>query len=404
MIDAVFAADAIVLAVRLVGYALLAASCAALAAFVYRNRIAEDLPETAALIVGLGVVAIYLNTRLVLIQFVGDNGNPLTIDSALANLAIFAVAALAAMVGRTAGHRVAGMEKFAWTVRSPGLSPIVRATGRFITVTLPTEIEDINGYDPVPPETKEAIAGKSFDFQRGLTLEEIEEQLTVRLTKKHEIGYVDIDLDASGAVTYLAVGQGPAGLGETLAPGMAAVAIRADPPFSASPGDTIEIWRGGDTPESLGMGELRAAIGDVVTVACDRAIARSIDPTISYRIMTHAADQNVDREFVTILRHSPETMSVLEVGPDTPLVRSVVGALEATVLAVQRDDTVETIPGRDYRIKGGDRLYLLGRPDRIRQVEAVAGVTSISLDSTSDGPSHWALRPGGGSGEVRDGR
>ena len=404
MIEAVFEFGIVALAIRLVGFAILAAVCAGAAAFVYLSRTGEGLPETAGLIVGLGAVAVYLNTRLVLIQFVGDDGDPLTINTALVNLAIFVVAGIASFAGHTAGERLAGMKRFSWTARSPSLSPIVRATGRFITVTLPTEIDDIDGYDPVTPETKEAIAGRSFDFPRGLTLSELEEQLTIRLTEKHDIGYVDVDLNDAGEVTYLAVGQGPAGLGETLAPGMAAVAIRADPAFSASPGDMIEIWRGGEEPVSLGMAELRAAIEDTATIACDRAIAQEIDPTATYRIMTHTAGANVDREFVTLLRHSAETMSVLAVNAETPLIGTPVGSLDVVVLAIKRGGQVETIPGRDYQIEAGDRLYLLGRPDRIRQIEDTAGVSAISLDSSITDTSQWAIRPGGSTGQVRDGR
>lgn len=404
MIDSLLDVGIVSLLIRLVGFALLAAACAGLAAFVYRNRIGENLPETAGLIVGLGAVAIYLNTRLVLVQFVGDEGDPLTSEAAFVNLIIFVVAGVATLIGHTFGDRTAASERFSLTVRSPSLSPIVRATGRFITVTLPDEIEDIDGYDPVPTETKAALAGRSFDFPRGLTIDELEEQLTVRLTEKHDIGYVDVDLDTEGGVEYLAVGHGPAGLGETLAPGMAAVALTADPASSASPGDTIEIWRAGEEPESLGVGELRAAVDDTVTVACDRSVAQAIDPATRYRIVTHAAGANADREFVTMLRTGAETMSVLQLDEVSPLAGTVVGSLDANVLAVQRGEKLETIPGREYRIAPGDRLYLLGRPDRIRRIEAAAGVVAISFDSSLADTTQWSIRPGGGTGELRDGR
>lgn len=403
-LEAILDVGVIWLAIRLIGFGILAATCAGAVAFLYRNRIGETLPDTAGLIVGLGVVAVYLNTRLVLVQFVGDDGDPLTIDAAFLNLAIFAVAGVASIAGQAAGHRIAAMNRFAWSSRSVGMSPIVRATGRTITVTLPDEIGDIDGYDPVTDKAKAALAGRSFDFPRGLTIDEVEEQLTGRLTEQHDVGYVDVDLVADGTVEYLAIGQGPAGLGETLAPGTAAVALSADPAFSASPGDTVEIWRGGDTPESIGMGELRAAVEDTVTIACDRSVATAIDPTASYRLVTHAADETADREFVTLLRHAPETMSILAVEGDTPLVGTALGELDADVLAVQRDGDILTIPDRDLTIRPDDRLYLLGRPDHIRRVEAIAGVSATPLDSSAADAIEWAPRPGGGTGKVRDGR
>lgn len=365
--------EALWVVARILGFGVLAGVSAALVAFVYRTRIREELPEGAALIVGLGVVAISLNTRLVFAQFVGGDGNPLTATTALVNMAIFTAAGVAAFGGRSIGHRVASTERFAWTGRQPSLSPIVRATGRYIAVTLPDQIGDIEGYDPVSPEAKTALADRTFEFPQGLTVEELEAQLVTRLTEKHDVGYVDVDLTADGSVEYLAIGQRPAGLGPTLPAGTGAVALRADPPFSASPGDTVEIWLGGD-PESIGVAELRASVGDVATVVADRALCDRIDPAVTYRLMTLPADTRPDREFAALLRRSKETMSTIQVGPESALVGVPLGALDVLVLALSRGEATTTIPDRDQVIAAEDRLVLLGRPDRLRKIESAGGI------------------------------
>lgn len=361
------------LLVRLVGFALLSGSVAALVAFVYRTRFRSALPESAGLIVGLGAVAIYLNTRLVLVQFVGDATDPLTMGQAVRNVIIFGVAGVAAFGGRTTGHRLATSERFSWAGRTPSLSPIVRATGRFITVRLPESIEDIEGYDPVEPATKATLAGREFDFPRGLTVEELESELSGRLTRRYDIGYVDVELTAEGTVEFLAMGQRPAGLGETIPPGMAACAIRADPPFSAFPGDTIEIWRGGPEPEAVGMAEFRAAVGEVVTVVCERRIATGLDPEISYRLVTHAGDARPDRDFLAALRRSEETVRVLDLGPESPLIDATIASLDVTVIAMERADELVTIPKGSMTLVAGDRLFLIGRPERLRKLEERGG-------------------------------
>ena len=377
---------------RLIGLAILSAICAGTAGFIYRSRIEVDLPETAGIIIGMGAVAVYLNTRLVFVQFVGEQATPLTIDVAISNLAIFAMAGIAAMAGQKGGQQLAQSDRILWMKRPPKFSPIVRATGRYITVKIPSEIQDIEGYDPVSDSSKEALQGRTFDFPRGMTVEDLERQLTILLSEKHDVGYVDVELTPDGAVEYLAVGQGPAGLGETLPPGMAAVAIRADPAFSASPGDSVEIWRGGEKPVSLGEAELRAVVGDVATLAGDQMIFDDIDPEITYRLMTHPGGINIEREFVALLRRSLETMGIIEIGQEAPLIGSSIGSVDANVLAIQRGDDIISLPDHAQIIHAGDRLFLLGRPDRLRKIEEVAGVSSVELDSSIIDPAQWATR------------
>ena len=354
---------------RVVAFGLIGGLAGFLAAFVYRNRIRSDLPETAALVIGLGVVAIYLNTRIVFTQFVGGEGDPLAVDTALANTTILIVAAITSLAGRSVGHRVADSERFTWTTVTPTLSPIVRATGRYISVTLPDSIEDIDGYDPVSTDAKAALAGRTLEFSRGLTVGELETALVTRLTEKHDIGYVDVDVEADGTVTYLALGQRAAGLGKTLPPGTGALALRADPPFSSSPGDTVEIWSDG---VSRGMAELRAVVEDVVTIAADDEVCEAIDPTESYRLVTHPGDAHPDREFAGMLRRSAETMRVIEIAERSVLTGSTVGSIDVVVIGIERPEEAVTIPKRSVRIQAGDRLCVIGRPERLRRLEEAA--------------------------------
>lgn len=357
---------------RVVGLAVLAAGMTATAAFVYRTRVRTRFPDGATLILGLGVVAIYLNTRLIFIQFVGETGDPLTVDEALVNVAVFVVAGGASYGGRYVGDRLGTSDRISWRGLRPDFSPIVRAAGRFITVTIPAEIGDIEGYDPVADETKKALAGRTLDFPRGLTVTELQSELAARLREDHEVGYVDVDLAADGTVEFLAVGRRAAGIGPTLPPKSAAVAIRADPPFSATPGDTLQVWHGGETDaERLGAAELRASVGAVATVAMDEATAGRIDPSVDYRLMTLSADSHPDREFAAMLRRSDETMSIVEIDTASPLVGTAIGGLDVTIIAVRSPEgDVETIPKRDRAIREGDELFAVGRPDTLRKLES----------------------------------
>lgn len=367
--------------VRIAGLGLLAGAVTTLAAFVYRVRARTQFPEGPTLILGLGVVAIYLNTRLIFVQFIGDIGDPLTVSEALLNISVFTVAGLASYGGRYAGDGLGTSERLNWGTFQTDFNPIVRAVGRFITVTLPEEIDDIDGYEPVRAETKRAIAGEQFEFPRGLTVEELRSQLAARIKEDHDVGYVDADLTDDGTVEFLAVGQRAAGIGPTLPPKAAAVAVRADPPFGATAGDTVQLWRtdSDGTRERLGTAELRASVGDVATVATDEAVAERVDPAVDYRLMTLAADSHADREFAAMLRRGDETMSIVEVDAESSLVGDIIGSLEATIIAIRSSGAeVETLPKRDREIRAGEQLFAIGRPDTLRKLDDASGARLLT--------------------------
>lgn len=67
LLTAILASQVVAAVLRIVGLAVLAGAVTAAVTFVYRVRVRSKLPEGATLILGLGVVAIYLNTRLVFV-------------------------------------------------------------------------------------------------------------------------------------------------------------------------------------------------------------------------------------------------------------------------------------------------------------------------------------------------
>jgi len=165
--------------------------------------------------------------------------------------------------------------------------------------------------------------------------------------------------------------------GDVIALTHPAVAVRADPPFAATAGDTVQLWQTDSEGEErrVGTGELRASVGRVVTLVTDERVAETLDLTQEYRLMTLSADSHPDREFAAMLRRSAETMSVVTVGTDSPLVGALVGSLDVAVVAVRSNDgAVETIPQRDRQIQAGDALFALGRPDALRKLEATTAV------------------------------
>ncbi|MDB9299709.1 potassium transporter TrkA [Halorubrum ezzemoulense] len=375
-------------AVTLVTFAVVAALLTGGAALSYRWYFRTAIPEGVTGLLGVAVVALYLNTTSLGSVAIGDNPTLLAPESVFFNLVSLGVAVVMAPVGRYAGDRLA-VDVFALSGAKQldgELSGVVRAVGRFTAVTLPPadEIGDMETYDPVSPEKKDEIAEKTLLFPRKLSPESLRERLVTRLKDEYGVGYVDVDLDADGSVEYFAVGSRAAGLGPTLAPESAAVAVAADPPNNATAGDTVQLWRDDPEPERVATGELRGVAGDAVTVALDESDAERLTDQGGYRLVTLPAEPRADREFASLLRSADETMASVTVAAGSDLDGSTVGEVGAVVAAVRpAAGSVQPIPPHDYAFGAGDLAYLVGRPDAIRSFEAAASTAGSAQTAAS---------------------
>lgn len=356
---------------------------------VHRWYAQQRVPDGLAVLVGLSGVALYLNTAGALGDVVDGQLDLLGIDAAIFNVVTFFVAGVAAAAGGRLGDRfAAGVFAVAGSRSVEGdVSRIVRSVGRVTTVKIPEEIGDIDGYDPVDAAAKEKLAGEVLVFPRRLTHAELRERFVERLRTDYGVGHVDVDFAEDATVEYLAVGSREAGIGPTLPPGTAALAVTADPPNNASPGDAVQLWTGGDpgggtVPKRVTNAELRGTAGDVATLAMDEQEARRLDVESRYRLVTLPVEARIDREFAAQLRAAEETLNVLTIGEDSALADATVGALDVAVIALRTaSGELEAIPPRTRALAAGETVYVIGRPDRLRKLEAAAA----SPDAASAG-------------------
>ena len=359
---------------NLLTYAILAGVVSGSAAAAYRWYVNDELPEGVAIIFGVSVIALYLNTASLGSYVAGEQVGLFDPATAFFNLVALGVATAVSPVGLRAGDvlgrnaaAMAGSRQLQGDV-----SEVVRSAGRVTSVTLPTaeELKDIDSYDPVPPETKERMSGQTLLFPRRITVEELRERLSTRIKEDYGVGHVDLELSSDATVEYLGLGSRAAGIGPTIAPGTAAIAVRADPPYAATPGDTVQLWIDDEGPKRVATAELRATAGDVATLALDESDAEKIDQSRQYRLVTLPAEPQADREFASLLRNADETMTVATVSAESELVGMPVGDLGPVVAAVRPGSgAVQAIPPRSYALAAGDELYLVGRPDSLRQAE-----------------------------------
>ncbi|RLM57198.1 potassium transporter TrkA [Halobellus sp. Atlit-31R] len=372
---------------RVLGLAGLAAILAAVAAILYRWYTREAVPAWLATLAGASGVALYLNAVGLFQRAVGsDPAEVFDPTLVFVNAATLGAAIVVSPAGRAVGDRLTTTTFAVVGAREldTGVSRLVSNVGRVRAVELPeaaADVDDIEGYEPVPAATKDALAGTTLLVPRNLRGDALRDRVVSRIKTDYGVGYVDLDLDDDGTVTRLGLGRRVAGVGATLAPGFAAVAVRADPGAGASAGDAVQLWRrpeagnGGHTgtAERVATGELRAANGDVATVVVDEADAERLDPTATYRLLTLPTDPGAEREFTSLLRAADETVDVVTVAAGSDLEGATLAGVDAAVAAVRpARGSIEAIPPQDRELAAGDALYLIARPERLRDVAALA--------------------------------
>lgn len=359
---------------RVVAFSLVSLAVSTVAALLYRWYFRGVVPSGLSALLGVGAVAIYLNTVGLLGEVIGTTADPFATEAVLVNvvtlLVAFAVTPLGSRIGDRIGRdtsAVSGAKELEGEV-----GRFVRAAGRVAVVELPPveEIADMENYDPVASEVKAQLGGKSLVFPRHLAASELRDRLVTRLKEDHEVGYVDVEIDEDGAVRYLAVGSRAAGIGPTLGPGTCAVAVEADPAHAASPGDVVQVWTAEEDPSRVAVAELRATADDVVTLAADEAEVGALSADATYRLVTLPTTPRADREFTSLLRAADETLGVARLREGSALVGSTVVDVDATVVAIRAaDGSLDTLPHRDRALVAGDDVYVVSRPETLRRLE-----------------------------------
>lgn len=387
--------DLFQLTAGLAGLGIAAATAAGLVALAHRWYVRERVPTGLAVLFGLTVVTLYLGTTGALGAVISGQDAVLEASEVLPNLSAVAVGAIGSLLGIRAGDAV-GTDLFAAAgghAVDRDMSDIVQSVGRVTSVRLPSDIDDIVGYDPMPDATKEQLADRRFLFPRRLHRAELRERLVARLKTDYGVGHVDVELADDGTVEYIAVGSRAAGIGPTLPPATNAVAVRADPAHAASAGDLVQVWEG-DPLKRVLTGELRGVAGDVVTVAIDASDTPKLNPATEYKLVTLPVQDRPDREFASLLRAAAETMGTVRVTAGSELAGMAVGDLRVSVAAITREDEPpEAIPARDRVLAADDVIYAIARPDALRQTEALSN-RQRPVDPTPDEAEPTAEIPG----------
>lgn len=355
---------------QILGFGLLALVAATGVAFVFRQRTTREIPAGAGVLLGVSVVAVWLNLDAVLTGSVVADTALRHYGSGVFLLGTFVVGTLVAELGRRIGDHLAcdvfGIANFEARGDVVGL---LRAARLAVVLEVPTEIEDAEGYLPVGERVERALAGRRLLFPRRLSVEELSERFATRLRRDFDVDHVDATFSEEGEIERLALGRKASGLGASLPPGTVGVALRGSPLPEAGTGDPVEVWTDGDAAEFVTTGELRATNGDVTTVVVDEDDVDELSHERTYRLVTHPDTTDDLSELVPVIRKAEETMTTVTVEPDGPLDGEFAGWLPVRVPVIDRDGTPIPFPAERETLQAGDRAYVVGTPAALRQLD-----------------------------------
>ena len=283
----------------------------------------------------------------------------------------------------------------------------VDALGRF-RVTVDGEVEDLEGYPPLPESLREEIRTDTWKLSADLSLPELEATLTEKLLEGYDLAEAAVRIDSKGNAT-IAAAPSIGGLSRRVPQGARAVSIDTLIPTGIARSDrvTIRLPEGdvggpvvsarthgvNEEPEpeveksededSTARTPRRAPTttgGDgQVTIACSNEDAKPLLSHSTAPTVVEARGSRPEYEAIGILRrggnrfqkHVVGTGSVLDGTPIREVkFRATYGV---AVLAMRRGVSITIVPREDVVLAAGDELLVVGdRADLRSFAEVVA--------------------------------
>ncbi|GAB3019069.1 potassium transporter TrkA [Natronobiforma cellulositropha] len=250
-----------------------------------------------------------------------------------------------------------------------------------VTVRPAGPIRDMEGFPPLSPSLREALAAGSWRLPADLPLSELEHRLETRLRTDHDLADVAVSLDDRGRATITAAPPS-SGLSKRVPEGSRAVTLETLVPTGLARDDTVVL----ETPT-------RSVDGTVLSVDATHVPSRAADGQETAEnappAATPATESAGGRGRVTVAVARRDVSALLESDSDRLLVRSrgTSPALEARSLLSRTETVVERVVVDTHTPVPADGAV---------RVLAVLRTAGSPREPTSDRrPWRW-LRPGRG--------
>ncbi|WP_050032531.1 potassium channel family protein [Halorubrum halophilum] len=301
---------------------------------------------------------------------------------------------------------------------------LVGGRGR-VSVEVTGEVGDMEGYPPLPAETRRAILDGDWTFPADLPLAELEERFAERLQTELDLADVAVRIDEQANATVSAAPPTGA-LSKRVPAGKRAVSVSALVPTGVARGDVVRVVTpdlsvegavlaarssgkpepgaaaapdpaasaGGDAPEpdddartdggAEAVASPPAATAPTttggegrVTVAVDHSEARGLLRADRGRVLVLSRGTRREYELTALLRRTGKRFRKVSVVAGGPLDGHTIGeaeireAYDVAVLAA-RHDSWTIAPSGSQSLSAGDELFVVGSRDAINRFAEVA--------------------------------
>ena len=299
---------------------------------------------------------------------------------------------------------------------------LVGGRGR-VSVEVSGEVSDMEGYPPLPAETRRAILDDDWTFPAHLPLAELEERFAERLRTELDLADVAVRIDERARATVAAAPPTGA-LSKRVPAGKRAVSVSALVPTGLARGDVVRVVApdldvegsvlaaqssgkvepgAGEAPTLDSPGDGAGAADDLqtdggeataasppaataptttggegrVTLAVDRDEATALLRVDRGRVLVLSRGTRREYELTALLRRTGKRFRRVSVVADGPLDGHTIGEVEVreaydvAVLAA-RHESWTIAPGGSQPLSAGDELFVVGSRDALAQFEEVA--------------------------------
>lgn len=277
-----------------------------------------------------------------------------------------------------------------------------------VRVEVTGEVEDIEGYPPLPDAIRAGVRDGEWRLPADLPLSELESRLAERLRTEFDLMEVTVEIDERGRAT-VAAAPPMSGLSKRVPSGRRAVSVQALVPAGLTHGDEVtavtaesriegtvlSVGSGGGSKAADGGRPLadggatdgteptaansptRAVAGGDgrLTVAVSRSDAQALLRADQPRVVVGSRGIRREFELLSLLRRAGRRFRRVAVRSGGPLDGTTIGSAEVretygvVLLAVRHPDGWTVAPRGSESLAGGDEVFAVGTREQLDAFE-----------------------------------
>ncbi|MFB6086651.1 MAG: TrkA C-terminal domain-containing protein [Halodesulfurarchaeum sp.] len=269
------------------------------------------------------------------------------------------------------------------------------------------EVQDIEGYPPLPEDLRERVRAGSWRFPADLPLADLESRLEERLLADFELAEVTVSIDERGR-DEIAAAPTAAGLSRRVPSGKRAVTVQTVLPTGVARGDVVsldlpdgtvsgpvESARTAAVGERESEGSVPSATGDEsteptappvstttggegqVTIVLPPEDAKRVLRTDFAPMIVHSRGTKREYEAIGLLRNDGNRFRRFTLETGSELVGKTIGGAHVrdrygvAILTVRRGTERIIAPGGTTELQAGDSLIVVGGHNQLRSFAEV---------------------------------